>query len=98
MVLDSARELMELGNLYLESKIETYEGSRRSENRNRKHLFKTERIATYGNYPKCVVLANLVGNSKIRQLIYLESTGAIKVISKVSKARDDSKALVVFPV
>lgn len=98
MVLDSARELMELGNLYLESKIETYEGSRRSENRNRKHLFKTERIANYGNYPKCVVLANLVGNSKIRQLIYLESTGAIKVISTVSKARDDSKALVVFPV
>lgn len=46
----------------------------------------------------CVVLANLVGNSKIRQLIYLESTGTIKAIPTVSKAGDDSKGHFVFPV
>lgn len=66
MVLDLVRELMEFGNLYLEFKIEIYEGFRRLENRNRKYFFKIERIVNYGNYFKCVVFVNLVGNSKIR--------------------------------
>lgn len=34
-----------------------------------------ERMANYGNYPKCVIPANFVGNSKIKQLIILKSTG-----------------------
>lgn len=72
-------------SLYLESKIETCEGIRRSENRNRKHLFKTEITANYVNYPICVIHANFVGNRKIKQLIYLKSTGAIQVLSTVFK-------------
>lgn len=44
---------MELRNLYLVSKTETREGSRRSENRKRKHLFKTE------ERPIMVVLLNV---------------------------------------
>lgn len=91
-------ELMEPRNsckywsLYLESKIETCEGIRRSENRNRKHRFKTERTANYGNYPKCVIPANFVGNSKIKQLIILKSTGTMKVTATVSKAGAGSDA------
>lgn len=42
-----------------------------------------ERMANYGNYPKCVIPANFVGNSKIKQLIIPKSTGTIKVIATV---------------
>lgn len=42
-----------------------------------------ERMANYGNYPKCVIPANFVGNSKIKQLILLKSTETIKVIATV---------------
>lgn len=80
------RNAFKYWSLYLESKIETCEGIRRSENRDRKHLFKTERTANFGNYPKCVIPANFVGNSKIKELITPKSTGTIKVIATVSKA------------
>lgn len=91
MVSDTARALTEPRNAlkdwssHLESKIGTCEGIRRSENRNRKQLFKTERRANYGNYPKCEIPANFVGNSKIKQLVYLKPTGTIKAISTVFK-------------
>lgn len=51
-----------------------------------------ERTANFGNYPKCVIPANFVGNSKIKQLIIPKSTGTIKVIAIGSKAGASSNA------